>query len=81
VQRIVKQCDGSIELTSRAGDRDRVSHPTSRVLPIRRGASRVECTGHAPQGAETVLLAEDDPAVRLLARMSLGGALHRARSR
>jgi CheY-like chemotaxis protein len=72
VQRIVKQCDGSIEVTS-----DAANGTVFRIhLPRVAHSSATDLAPHAvtdaSSGSETVLLAEDDPSVRLLARLSLG---------
>ena len=71
VQRIVKQCDGAIEVASTPGEGTvfritlpRVSDCTATPAETRAAATRFG-------GSETVLLAEDDPAVRLLTRLSL----------
>jgi len=71
VQRIVKQCGGSIEVTSEMGqgtafriNLPRVAHAVAAHAEGRHAAARLA-------GSETVLIAEDDPAVRLLARLLL----------
>ena len=71
VQRIVKQCDGSIEVASEPGNGTefrvnfpRVAHTAAAPLESQAGAD-------GSSGSETVLLAEDDPSVRALARLSL----------
>ncbi|HKC55006.1 MAG TPA: response regulator [Vicinamibacterales bacterium] len=71
VQRIVKQCDGSIEVTSepRNGTMFRVNLPV--VAHSAAAHQESQALPSTWQGSETVLLAEDDPSVRLLARLSL----------
>jgi CheY-like chemotaxis protein len=71
VQRIAKQCDGSVEVTS-----DPANGTVFRIhLPRVAHSSATHLAPHAvtdaSSGSETVLLAEDDPSVRLLARLSL----------
>jgi len=71
VQRIVKQCDGSIDVKSepRNGTVFRVNLPVvAHSVAAHRESQALASTW---QGSETVLLAEDDPSVRLLARLSL----------
>jgi len=71
VQRIVKQCDGSIDVTSepRNGTTFRVNFPG--VAHPAASHQELHAATGASGGSETVLLAEDDPSVRLLARLSL----------
>jgi two-component system cell cycle sensor histidine kinase/response regulator CckA len=71
VQRIVKQCDGSIELTSEPGNGTVFRINLPRVAHTARAYLEPHAADVASSGSETVLLAEDDPSVRLLARLSL----------
>ena len=70
VHRIVKQCGGAIELTSEPGMGTTF---TIRLPRVAHGiaAEALEQAEGGTAGQETILLAEDDQAVRLLARLSL----------
>jgi CheY-like chemotaxis protein len=70
VQRIVKQCGGSIELITEPGHGTtfRIVFPSA---PKGATAHLESADGVAPRGTETVIVAEDDPSVRLLARLLL----------
>jgi CheY-like chemotaxis protein/anti-sigma regulatory factor (Ser/Thr protein kinase) len=71
VQRIVKQCDGHIDVESESGQGTtfRINLPCVAHLPA--SGPDVRGAANAEMGSEVVLLAEDDPGVRLLARLSL----------
>jgi len=71
VQRIVKQCGGGIELTSTAGEGTVFRITLPRVADSAAAPVEMRAAAGGFGGSETVLLAEDDPAVRLLTRLSL----------
>jgi len=71
VQRIVNQCGGTVDVTSQpaTGTTFTVSFPPASQAELVHLKSAGD--GEACRGSETVLVAEDDPAVRRLAKLSL----------
>jgi len=71
VQRIVNQCGGTVDVTSQpaVGTTFTVSFPPAPQAELVHVKSAGD--GEACRGSETLLVAEDDPAVRRLAKVSL----------